>query len=600
MSTRRNQGRHVDDFRPEGANDQNSVENRRILFPYLILAATQFPLCLVYFKILWTERPHYAMFPVAFLATAFFVFTRWPRHGEPLFFPSTKSDVLLMAGVAFAVLGTLFLSPWLGFASLLLILGSLLARTNDRSVFGTLLPCLAPMCMLLQPPMALDFDTMQGDVEFSALINAGSTEIASNILDLSRYAHNVSGTRMQFDHGIIDSVNVGNGALSLFTLLIVTGIFIAWQRIPMFRGLLLVLAASFWGMTFEAISLVVCAIAETSFEKDYYSPGTANRILLLISMAGAGLMILMTERLIAFACGPVDVQAIDENISFQEKLCKYWNLAVAGQVLPTIDVNIKREVAWAKRRGSKPSNATSSLLWTLGIALGVVCFFQIGGLGLAMTKAGDSVLSPSSSLSMEAGSLPNDIAGWSRDQYAVEEPELETLVDKTDHRWVFVNESGRKCTVEISQPYTGWHDHRREVRRDDWKSLESSEIRTLELEDQRLEYQAGYYNDVLANYRYALSGQVDGFGRGFQAPLTWRNPLAFSKRAFSRIANRSHPRLLVNSSMEIKVYLDTIGPSEPEDREQAEVFFKELMTYVQKSVADRSLGNAANSSDEAN
>lgn len=584
------QGRHVSDFRSRDVEYDPAREVRRILFPYLLLILSQLPLCLVYLKVLWVERTHYVLFPVSLVACGLFIFTRWPRGETPLFFPSVKSDLFLITGIALGVLGTLFLSPWFGFASFLFLLGSLLARTNDRSVFGTLLPALAPLVVLLQPPIAIDFDTVQGDIQVMSSMNNASTKLASDILDLSRYAHNISGSRMEFKTGILDSTNLGNNSLSVFTLLIVTGLFIAWQRMSMFRATLLLLAACFWFFTFQGLSLVVCAIAEISFEKDFYSPGNASRILQVISLLSAGLMTLLSERLIAFLCGPVDIQAIDENISYQDILCRFWNSAIAGIVSPTIDVNVKKEVAWAKRRSSDPSAATSSLLWGAGILLGILCFIQITSLGVAISKSGNSVFA-NGALALNQNSMPTSLAGWNRSGYETTAPKPVTPFDTTAHRWTYTNESGIQCIVEVSQPWSGWHDQHQENKRNDWRVEIAPEQKEMSIGDETVRYLTAYYSDSLANYRLSLNFQVDGYGQNVVAPITWKDPFHFIGRCVSRsgISNRTRARVVSGYTCEVNVFFDSIGSSLNEDRERAEQLFIAAASHVYAAIQDGSI-----------
>ena len=125
-------GKDVTEFsRPVNTQTRLKLE-RQVLITYLLLLATQVPLSGLYLWSIWNERPHYAALPIAFIAFGLFVYLRWPRSGDVKFFGSFKSDFFLIAGVILGVTGSLLLSPWFGFAAFLLMLASLLARTNDR------------------------------------------------------------------------------------------------------------------------------------------------------------------------------------------------------------------------------------------------------------------------------------------------------------------------------------------------------------------------------------------------------------------------------------------------------------------------------------
>jgi len=662
-----NQGRDVRDYRRPESTESRGGEFRRFLLPYLILILSQLPLSLVYLKVLWTERSHYFFMPVAIAGCALFLLLRWPRKQEPLFFPSAKSDFLWWGGIVLGVLGTLFMSPWFAFAAMLALFGSLLARTNDRHVFGSLLPAIAPLVVMLQPPLGLDFDSNYGDIQLMAVINTVASSVAGDVLDLTSYPHNISDSHMEFGPGPLDAAYIGNGSLSVFTLLVITGLFIAWQRIPTVRGLLLLLFACFWSAAFEAMTLIVFAIGDFSFEYSLSKPGVANRVVQAVAMLGAGLMTLLSERLIAFICGPVDVQAIDEGVSFQDKLCRIWNKGVAGEDAPFIDVNVKKEIEWAKRRSNPPPAGISSLLWATGIVLAVGCVLQITSVGVALSRSGSSAFTDDQ-LALVQDTLPAEISGWDQINFQQSVPEFRNPHDTNEYRWTYTDANGLKCIVEIRQPVSGWRNPDRHLRRNDWQQVRKAskpatdpnndrgqsdfadgldddltiddpinddlvtdetgeptddddplkkdeadnaeavdegaqvtevqgvDVSNLPLEDFRIDevlvpVQAGYYRDTLANYRFALTAQLDGYGDFLATPLLWRNPLDFFRRSFSRLGNRSRPRLMSNRAMSISLYLDTIGPNTPEDRERAKELFKMVVQEYRKSMREGAIAS---------
>ena len=592
-----NQSKSVQDYRPKDDKEDRKDEYRRFLFPYLILIGSQIPLCLVYLKGLWTERPHYGMLPVAIFVSGLFVFQRWPRHGEPAFFSSTKSDLLLATGVFLGVIGSLLLSPWFGFAAFLCLLGSLLARTNDRHVFGTLLVALVPMAVLLQPPVAIDFDTVQGDIQVMSAVNTSATQIASDILDLSQFPHNIADSRMEFPFGDLDSTALGNNTLSLFTLLIVTGLFIGFQRIPMFRGMMLLIAACFWAMTFEAFSLVICAIAETSFEKDFYSPGAASQTLQLVALFSAGGMTLLSERLIAFLFGPIDLQAVDENVSYQDMMCQLWNKAIAGISSPVIDVNLKREVAWARRRNSVPSQRVSTLIWSGGILLCALGILQLTGLASAWSRSGGSLFVGGNAIALNQESISETIAGFTRVDYSMTEPARKSVYDAYNHQWTFADQSGQEYKVLISQPFSGWHDIDREIRSQDWKPEFASELMEIQIGERTCLIWSASYRNNLAEYRTIFNFQIDGYGEEFKIPETWQNPKAFISRAVERLGNRNRPRVLSGRSMEINVFVDSVGPNSDAMVRQAEQLIRGVLQDVFSSIGNGTLGETTDQTD---
>jgi hypothetical protein len=571
---------NVRDYRARDDAENRLHEYRQFLLPYLIMAATQLPLVVLYLRGLWIERPHYRLLPVAFAGCGLFLYRRWPRVGEPVFFSSTKSDLFLAAAVVTGLLATIFLSPWAGYAALLCVLASLLARTNDRQIFGTLLAALVPLAVLLQPPVAIDFDTVQGDVQLLAFLDTAASTFASDCLDLMGYPHNIAGHRMEFPVGEFSATELGNGTLSVYTLLILTGLFVAWQRMPMFRGFMLLAAACFWFMTFEAVALMISVIGETSFEKDYYSPGPGNRVLQIGVLLLAGLLTALSERLLAFLFGPVDIQAIDENVSWQDRMCRFWNAAIAGVTSPVIDINVRKQVAWAKRRNSLPTRRVLHVIRYATILLAICGAVQLAGVAGAWSQQGESFLASGPALRLESDLLPDECAGLMQTGFTAADRGRLSVYEGYHQRWVYEGADEVEYVVWIEQPFSGWHDFDLEFRSEDWKREGQPELSAITVADESFPAVQANYQNNLAQHRVAWNAQIDGFTAGFEVPLTWTSPAHFFQRLASRPGNRTRPRLFSGYSLQISVFADTIGPPPEAVRQQVAALFHTVVGQV--------------------
>ena len=578
-------GKDISDFKSREDDEARQHEQRKVLLPYLILILSQLPLTAVYLSGIWNERPHYLILPLAITAFAFFVFYRWPRNSEAVFFNSSKSNFFLVLGVVFAIAATLFLSPWLSYAALLLLLGSLLSRTNDRKVFGTVLGTMAPLLILLQPPAAFDFDTVQGDISFLGWVKTCSTSLSSNMLDLQLYPHNFAGFRMEFPTQEFTSLHLGNGFFSIFGLLLLTCVYIAARRIPMFRGAMLLIAATFWFIAFEAIELTICVVSALSFEQDLYAPGTGNTLLQIAGLLSAIIMTLLSERLITFLFGPVDIQAVDENISLQNFLCRFWNAAISGVSSPTIDINIKKEVDWARKRNSFPEKSTLKLIWASAALLSVILIMQIIGLTAAAQNLTPSLLD--TNFAEDTSSVESFLTipdGFRVVDFTVGTPASKTIFETDSFTWKVEDAAGQPYQIAISFPFTGWHNFDFEAESQDWKRAPEIITDELILEGKNVPYFTGSYQNSLALHRTLFNTQLDKFGDGFELPYLWANLPATMKRISDRLSNRTRPRLFSGRSIEIKVYLDTIGPNPPSEVETAATLFKDIVAQVESAL----------------
>ncbi|MGI9517411.1 MAG: hypothetical protein ACR2NP_10210 [Pirellulaceae bacterium] len=583
-------GKSVSEYHP-GKTDPSAPGIGKVLVPYLILAVTMLPLSFIYLLGLWSQRGHYLLFPVCFLATALFLFLRWPRRDEPLFFSNTKSDVFFVLGIFLAVVATAAGSPWFGFASILSLTASLLARTNDRSVFGTLLPCLAPLVVILQPPFAIDFDSVQSDLQLMSVINISSAQFASGILDLLGYVHNIAGSRLELPTQIIDTSAINNRSVSVFSLLMLTGIFIAWMRRPLVRAALLLLAACFWAMAFQAFLVVIFAIGVSSFEQDLFSPGPTNRMLQGLALLLAGLFTVLSDQLITFVCGPVDITAIDEDISWQDKLCRFWNSAIWGVTSPVIDVNIKSEVAWAKRRNSPPSATTSTMLWGGCVLLGILALLQVLAIASAGSRQGRSVYSATDVLQLSESSLPDQFdSRFACIEYSSADPvKFNPFETRRDH-WVYADALDNRFDVVIHQPWSGWYETLDRKASGDWKEESDPDFQRIKFGDETsIELLVITLQNNLAETQHLRSAQIDSFGRMFERPLTWSNPGDFLRRFGNRLGLRSDPRMMNFRCIEISVSLTHIQPPADAAFENLDQLTRLVIQHVQTSVQDGTL-----------
>lgn len=583
-------GKDVTEFsRPVNTQTRLKLE-RQVLITYLLLLATQVPLSGLYLWSIWNERPHYAALPIAFIAFGLFVYLRWPRSGDVKFFGSFKSDFFLIAGVILGVTGSLLLSPWFGFAAFLLMLASLLARTNDRVVFGTLLATLAPLVVLLQPPLAVDFDTVQGDITFQSWLESGSTQLASDILDLALYPHNSSGYWLEFPTHVFSSINLGKEVYSLFTVLIFTGIYIAGFRIPMFRGLLLFAAAIFWFMVFEGAELVLCVVAMLSFENDLISAGVGNGFLQGFTLLATGVMTLLSDRFLSFLFGPVDLQAIDENNSYQNKICKFWNSAIAGVSSAKIDINVKEEVAWAKKRNNPPAASTLFYMRGMVALLGALFIWQIIGLGTAMNQTKSTALdlkNPVNSITSDSlFEFPEDFKVV---DFTATGTEYNSAWQTNKFEWTIKDKENQIINVELQLPFSGWHNFDYDLQSRDWNPNSPMQEIEIVANGNPIPCFKAEYQNTLVIHRTLFNAQIDAFGEGFERPLMWTQPSAFTNRLKHRVSNRTRPRIFSGFSISLSVFIDSVGPNHPEDIQKAhelfELFTEQLQTRLHSAAA---------------
>ncbi len=570
-----------------------------ILVPYLILIGSQIPLTFVYFLNLAGSRPHYRLFPVALLVFAVLMFLRWPRSDEKPYFPSYLSMVFLGLGLFLAVCATLWLSPWFGFASLLAFLGSLLARTNDHGRFGSLISLLAPVLILLQPPAGIDFDTVQGDIQLMHVINTSSAAMASDICDMLGlldlgYVNFVSGSSMEVPGGFLDSIDIGTRGTSIFTLLMATAIYISVLRRPLFRGAVLLLACVFWAIFGEALQMVLCTMGAVSFNLDCLgdnAPSGLRVACLLVAL----LFTLLTDHLITFLFGKVDMTSIDEDQKFQYWLCQSWNFVIAGYETPVIDNNVRREVNWARWRNSSPSGGVSRALWITAVACAAMAVFQVIEIGRASSLASKHAFQSDNGswIELSSSALPGPLKDAELIGTRFEQPLRRTAFRVRNNVWTWQDPGydNIRYEISVSQAWPGWRDAIANHIRAQWIPDDPSASGTIMKSGvvPNMPVVVADFHNTMAGHSFLAFCQLDAYGEPFEPPLTWTNLSDFWRRAGNRMNRRIRPRLLLSDAIAIQVHVQTVGPVPKPIQRRALQLLEAAAEELQRQVVARSL-----------
>ncbi len=579
--------------KPEGRS--NLV---RIVVPYLILGASQLPLCFVYFRNIWDTRDHFKFAPFAFLAVGAFLYVRWPRSEAVPFFGSTKSNFLLVVGMVCGVLGTLLVSPWLAYASVVFFVTSFLERTSDEKAPGRLTSLVAPLAVLLIPPFGFDFENVQGDLTIISAGNTIASSVSSDLMDLVGLIHNQTGTRVVLPNVFFDTMAIGNGVFSVYTLLILTGIFIALQRRPLLHGVLLLVSAWGWWFIFQAIAILVFALGYSAFSLDWYN-GETNVVIQIFCLFFAGLLIFATDQFLVFLLGPVDITAIDESATYQYGLTILWNRYIAGSREASVDRNDEKQVAREKRRNRPPSKKTSTLLWASAVVMTLFALIQLIDIGRTLAKTDNSILSNpgNNDLVVDPDLLPDGLGGWIQSGFVSAPPDFESPFTGHRETWTYRNDQhGFEIEVSLRHAFPGWHNPILEFESNDWKIADQEIIINRQASNDRPDWPivSVVFENNITQSCFLLFSEIDGFGDSFEVPHFWNQHML--SRSVSRLSNRNRPRLFETHSIVISVSAAKYGALTQKEKLEVKQLFLQARDALRASILDGSLFVSANRS----
>jgi exosortase len=564
---------------------------KSILLPYVLAIVAQLPMLLLYFKSLW-ERPHYQSFPFAIIASAALTWMRWPKNEPMPFHRSLSSDVLLVLGLAAALLGVVFVEPWFSAFSVLMLTTSLLARTYDAETKTSLWPCALPLFVCLALP--LNYDTV-----IITRLQYYSAGFTSQLLDLIGLGHHLDGTVINVPgekkYGVEEACS---GVVSFFTLLAVTSAYVVWARrvvtpnpilatllliagfltiavefatiglgyyslvgiglilvgILGFRAALLLLSAVFWALFMNTVRILLIPVADYLGLGIDLSHGIAHDILGYSVLIVGILMVLSTDQFLLFFFGPVE-EAPSDARPLARSITNFWNRFVAGNRDEEDSSNRSR----SRRSKRKPvGKFEKSLIWTTAIILLVGGLFQIVDVqrSLASPQYKVRFFDADVTVDFEESDLPTEIdETWKQVNYVSEDRSQGSDLGERSDVWQF---RAPKCmaVASIDQTFPGWHELTTCYKNQGWNLVSRKRIDPEIAEGETpWPYIEAHFQKETGEKGYLLFSHFDAFGEPVDAPAKWGSINSFIIRARNRLSHRIRANLLQGEVYQTQVFL---------------------------------------------
>ncbi len=517
----------------------------RIWLPYAIAIGAQIPMVVLYFLGLW-KRVHYQFFPVAIVITAVLIWSRWPRNQARPFFSSTFSSLLLLAGIVFGVAGVAFVHPWFSATSVLLLLGSLLARTVDAETGKSLFPCVLPLATCLHPPGGMD-------VALISWLQTRSAGFTSRMLDLIGYVHHMPGTVLQSANGKEFGIEEAcSGVTSFYMLLFAAVTLCVWLRRPWFRSTLLVLSALFWAVFMNTVRIMSIALADEWMGYDL-AHGLSHALLGYTTMGLGILLLLSTDQFLHFLFGPVE-EFGDESGGLGRRITRFWNSVISGGKPRSRERH--REAVSALGRG---------LAWTAAILLGLGGLFSLYDVALSWNSASKVTVqffNVDVTSSLKEDALPKELETWKLARFEASERGPGSDLGQHSDVWQY---AAPNCNpvVSFDQAFPGWHELTRCYQNMGWE-LVPDRIVVLPPEAEFLvnerawPYVRAEFKKPTGERGFLVFSLFDAFGEPLIPPDD-----NFLNSLFVRIANRLSHRIRANlfqsEAYQTQIFLTSFG-----------------------------------------
>ena len=560
----------------------------KTLLPYIIGIGSQLPLLFLYYTRSLDRRPHYGWWVFfALLVTVMLAWSRWPKDGRQQFAESLWSNILLAGGLVLGLGAILFIEPWFAAASTFVLIASMLARTIDRETGKSLWLVALPLFVSLQLPMQYDFKLI-------GWLQRGSANLTSRILDLIGIEHYMPGTKLKTPTGEYGIEEMCSGIQSFFLLVFVAVAFSVWMRRPLFRAIILFIAAIFWSVCMNCLRISIIPIFDIYFSVNL-SEGIAHDLLGWATMLLGVLLLLSTDQFLMFLFGPVDV-GTGSSGPMGKFITNVWNNLLAGEQ--------EDEGARKRRRNRRP--ALTALSHTFAWIVGGILL--VGGLW-AMVDISNTLFSDKRIrffasnvvFPLSEDSMPLTLDEWNRVNYDSDTRSRGSDLGEQSDSWVYQSAKSRFLAyASFDQAFPGWHELttcygndgwelKRRDRRGGGDEVESN----IPDEVNEWPYVEAYFEKPTGEKGYLLFSLFDGFGEGFVPPRTWGSLEHLMSGARNRLGEKTRARLFQSAGYQTQVFVQGYGTLTKQKRDEITRHYLKLRSQMKEeflAMKNRELG----------
>ncbi len=527
----------------------DSGQLMRTVLPYVIAIVAQLPLLILYYRWLM-NRPHYSSwFAFAILATAGLIWARWPKDGRQMFMESIWSNLLAGVGLVAGLLGVVFVEPWFAALSVYSLLASLMARTVDRetgkSLWVTTLPLFASL--------ALPFNY---DITLITWLQTTSAHLTSRLLDLANIGHYMPGTVIETPNKKYGVEEACSGIQSFFLLVFVAVAYCVWLRRPLFRSVLLLIAAVIWSIFMNCLRILLIPVFDVNFGIDL-STGIQHDLLGWSTMALGILLLLSTDQFLMFLFGPVD-PGTGASGPLGRFITRIWNNIIAG--------GVDDEETKSRRRSRRQplSSLSKGVAWTVAglmVVAGLLAIYDILQSYSAPSKTTVNFFSGRVIYPLGKDGMPEVVKDWNQVDYVSDERTRASDLGQQSDSWIFQSPSRFFASASFDQTFPGWHELTRCYRNQGWV-LEEREWKKQpdrKNEEELWPYIEARLSKPTGETGILLFSLFDGEGRAFDPPKKWGFMNYLLSGAQNRLAERVRKRLFQSEGYQTQVFVQGYG-----------------------------------------
>ncbi len=414
---------------------------------YAVILLCFVPLLCLHFRQLWLYE-HYQYFPFLLLGFPFLIAQN--REAEPI--PRSGNGPwqsgLLFAGLGILALAVIGWSPNLSALALVLCGGAVLLHFYQTGHLSRFVPLWFVLFFLIKIPLNLDVDLI-------FWLQGITSKMASRSLDFLGVNHYLAGHNIRIASLDFAVEEACSGIQSLFSLLAMTALILAYYRRTLVHSVLLLLLAVFWACMINVVRVVTLVTAYERFNIDLTADRPHEMLGLVLFALAIGLMF-SSDRLLLFFTADDTMEGDIDEIEHFESLGVTNAQPAASDCLPSGTEHKPANIA-----GSS-TVAVSELPANVRVAVvASFLFLAVAQLAiLALTSRGLQSINPDdprlAGLFTEE-TLPNTMGRWKQTGFEIDSRSLTNYQGRNTARWNYESDEGQ-MVIAVDYPFLGWHE----------------------------------------------------------------------------------------------------------------------------------------------
>lgn len=406
-----------------------------------LILACFIPLLCLHFRQLWLYE-HYQYFPFVLLAFPFLIARN--RAVEPT--PRSGGRwqwAWIIGGLVVLALAVIGWSPNLAAVAFVITAGGILWHYYCQGDLKRFLPIWLVLFFLIKLPLNMDVDLV-------FWLQGTTSKMSSRLLDILGVNHFLAGHNLRVANMDFAVEEACSGIQSLFSLLAMTAVILAFYRRSLLHYVLLLLAAVFWACMINVVRVTTVVLAHEKMGVDLTAE-TPHALLGLFLFVGAIGMMLCTDRLLLFFTADDTVEGEDDGeIELFKSLSTKRQQPASDQ---TVGSSVPPELGWTQK------SITRKRLF-FGVLASFILLAVLQLAVLALTNSGARSLNPDDprlTAAFTEDTLPEASGRWVRKGFQKESRSLTNYQGRNSVQWVYESDLG-KIAVGVDYPFLGWHE----------------------------------------------------------------------------------------------------------------------------------------------